>query len=108
MPLDETDKKYYDFEKLYFETGCDIESIISNFFLKYDDMIKGDREYITYQIKKTIEEDRNYLSRINGEGQDCMNRIGRVSYLRHDVVPEQNNGKHFYVYQINSFIPVKK
>lgn len=42
--------------------------------------------------------------RINGNGQDYLNRVGKVSYLRHYFIPEQNNGKDYYVYCINSFI----
>jgi hypothetical protein len=42
--------------------------------------------------------------RINGNGQDPLNRIGKISYIRHDVIPEQNNGKEYYVYCVNSFI----
>ena len=72
--------------------------------LMWYEEIKGDKEYITYKIKKLIQEDRNFLNRINGEGQDPLNRIGKVSYLRHYVIPEQNNGKEYYVYCITSFI----
>ena len=37
-------------------------------------------------------------------GQDYLNRIGKTSYLQHDIIPEQNNGKEYYVFCINSFI----
>ena len=104
MPIQAEDKKYYDFEEIFFEKNCDIDSIINTFFIKYDGEIKGDKEYITYKMKKLIQEDRNFLNTINGEGQDPLNRIGKVSYLRHYVIPEQNNGKEHYVYCINSFI----
>ncbi len=103
MPIN-TDNKYYDFEELFFEKNCDITYIINKFFMKYEEYIKGDKEYITYKIKKLIEEDRNYLNRINGEGQDPLNRIGKISYIKHYVIPEDNNGKEFYVYCIHSFI----
>lgn len=103
MPIQPVDKKYYDFEEIFFEKDCDIDSIINNFFIKYE-KIKGDKEYITYKIKKLIKDDRNFLNRINGEGQDPFNRCGKVSYLRHYVIPEQNNDKEYYVYCINSFI----
>ena len=33
-----------------------------------------------------------------------LSRVGKVSYLRHYFIPEQNNGKDYYVYCINSFI----
>ena len=102
MPIQLDDEKYYDFE-LFFEKDCDIDSIINIFFIKNNE-IKGDKEYITYKIKKLIEDDRNFLYRINGEGQDPLNRIGKISYLRHYVIPEQNIGKEYYVYCINSFI----
>ena len=42
---------------------------------------------------------------INGNGEDPFNRIGKVSYVRHDVIPDLNNGKESYVFQIHSFIP---
>ena len=87
----------------FFEKGCDIDSIINNLFVKYEE-IKGDTEYITYKIKKRVEEDRIFLNRINGEGQHPLNIMGKVSYLKHYVIPEQNNGKEYYVYCINSFI----
>ena len=103
MPIQTEDKKYYDFEEIFFEKQVDIDNIINIFFIKYEE-IKGDKEYITYKIKKLIAEDRNFLNRINGEGQDLLNRIGKVSYLKHYVIPEQNNGKEYYVYCINSFI----
>jgi hypothetical protein len=42
--------------------------------------------------------------KINGDGKDYLNRIGKVSYIRHYVIPEKNNGKEYYIYCINSFI----
>ena len=104
MPIQTYDNKYYDFEELFFEKNCDNDSIITSFFTKYQEDIEGDTEYITYKIKKLIEEDRNFLMRINGNGQDSLNRIGKVSYIRHCVIPEKNNGKEYYIYCINSFI----
>jgi hypothetical protein len=104
MPIHADDNKYYDFEELFFEKNCNVDTIITSFFMKYKDDIKGDTEYITYKIKQLIEEDRNYLMRINGDGQDPLNRIGKIRYIRHDVIPEQNNGKEYYIYCINSFI----
>jgi hypothetical protein len=92
------------FEELYFEKGCDIIDIINKFFMKYEEYIKGDKEYITYKIRKLIEEDRKYLKKINGEGQDVLNRIGKISYIRHDVIPEENEGREYYIYCINTFI----
>ncbi len=105
MPID-SENNYYDFEELFFESGCDVDNIINNFFSKYNDIIKGDREYIIYKIKKTIEDDRQFLMRINGDGKDYLNRIGKCSFVKHYVIPEQNNGKEFYVYSIHSFIPL--
>ena len=104
MPIHADDNKYYDFEELFFEKNCNVDTIITSFFMKYKDDIKGDTEYITYKIKQLIEEDRNYLMRINGDGQDPLNRIGKIRYIRHDVIREQNNGKEYYIYCINSFI----
>ncbi len=103
MPIQKEDNKYYDFEEIFFEKDCDIDNIINIFFNKYEE-IKGDKEYITYKIKKLIETDRQTLNGLNGEGQDPLNRIGKVSYLRHNVIPEKNNGKEYYIYCINSFI----
>ena len=103
MPINE-DNKYYDFEELFFEKNCDVDIIITSFFTKYKEDIKGDTEYITYKIKNLIEEDRNHLMTIHGNRQDLLNRIGKISYIRHDVIPEQNNGKEYYIYCINSFI----
>ena len=59
---------------------------------------------ITYQIKKQIEKDRKYLNDLNGKGQDLLNRIGKISYLKHYVIPEKNDGKEYYVYCIHTFI----
>ena len=103
MPIQKEDNKYYDCEEIFFEKDCDIDNIINIFFNKYEE-IKGDKEYITYEIKKLIETDRQILNGLNGEGQDPLNRIGKVSYLRHNVIPEKNNGKEYYIYCINSFI----
>lgn len=103
MPIQQDDKKYYDFEPLLFERDCNIDSIINNFFIKYQE-IKGDKEYITYKIKQLILENRTFLTILNGEGQDPFNRIGKASYIIHYVIPEQNNGKEYYTYCINSFI----
>lgn len=33
-----------------------------------------------------------------------VNRVGKISYIKHYVIPEQNNSKEVYVYCINSFI----
>jgi hypothetical protein len=55
-------------------------------------------------MKKLIEEDRNVLNILNGEGQDPFNKIGKISYLRHYVNPEQHNGKEYYIYCITTFI----
>jgi hypothetical protein len=104
MPIQPDDNKYYDFEELFFEKKCDIDIIINNFFTKFKADIIGDTETITYRIKKLIEEDRKFLMGINGNGQDYLNRIGKVTYIRHYVIPEQNNGKEYYVYCINTFI----
>lgn len=104
MPINADDNIYYDFERLFFSKNLDVDDVITSFFTKYKDVIKGDNEYITYKIKKLVEEDRNYLMRINGNGQDILNRVGKVSYIRHDVIPEKNNGKEYYIYSINSFI----
>jgi hypothetical protein len=103
MPIQKDDNKYYDFEEIFFEKKCDIDNIINNFFNKYEE-IKGDKEYITYKIKKLIEKDRQILNELNGKGEDPLNRIGKVSYLTHNVIPEQNNNKEYYIYCINSFI----
>ena len=103
MPLTK-ENKYYDFEELFFEKNCNIDNIIINFFFKYKDIIKGDTEYITYKIKKIIMNDRNLLMRINGDGKDYMKRIGKNSFIKHHVIPEQNNDKEYYIYSINSFI----
>jgi hypothetical protein len=94
---------YYDFEELYFERNCDNDKIIINFFSKYKD-IKCDTEYITYKIKKAINDDRKTLMEINGDGKDYLNRIGKHTFIKHYVIPEQNNGKEYYIYSINSFI----
>jgi hypothetical protein len=103
MPINADDNTYYDFEELFFEKNCDIDNIIVNFFLKYQD-IRGDTEYITYKIKKLINDDRNVLMGINADGKDWLNRIGKRSFIKHYVIPEQNNGKEYYIYSINSFI----
>ena len=81
MPIQSDDHKYYDFEEIFFEKDCNIDSIINNFFIKYEEIIKGDKEYITYKIKKLIEEERKILNTINGDGKDPLNRVGKVSYL---------------------------
>jgi hypothetical protein len=104
MPISSDDNKYYDFEALFFEKKCDVDSIITSFFTKYSQDIKGDIEYITYKIKQLIDEDRQCLMRINGNGKDPLNRVGKISYIKHYVIPEQNNGKEYYVYCIHSFI----
>lgn len=103
MPLT-TENKYYDFEELFFEKDCNIDNIIINFFVKYKDIIKGDTEYITYKIKKIIMNDRNLLMEINGDGKDYYKRIGKNSFIKHYVIPEQNDDKEYYIYSINSFI----
>lgn len=45
--------------------------------------------------------------RINENGQNYLNRIGKVSYLRNFVILEQNNGTDYYVYCINLFILIR-
>ena len=72
--------------------------------MNHENDIKGDKDDITYRIKKLIDEDRNFLNYINGNGQDYLNRIGKISYIKHDVVAKENNGKQYYIYCINSFI----
>ena len=104
MPINADDNIYYDFERLFFSKNLLVDDVITSFFTKYKDDIKGDTEYITYKIKKLVEEDRKFLMRINGNGQDPLNRIGKISYIKHDVIPEKNNGKEYYIYCINSFI----
>lgn len=104
MPIMADDNNYYDFEELFFEKKCDVDIILNNFFTKYKEDIKCDTEHITYRIKKLIEKDRNTLIRIKESGQDRLNRIGKISYIKHDVIPEQNNGREYYIYCVNSFI----
>ena len=103
MPIQADDNRYYDFEELFFEKDCDVNDIIHNFFMKYKEIV-GDKEHITYKIKKLIETDRQYLIDMNKTQLFWMNRIGKISYIKHYVIPEQNNGKEYYVYCINSFI----
>ena len=49
MPFDTDDKMYYDFE-----ADCNIDNIVNNFFSKFNDEIKGDKEYISYKINTLI------------------------------------------------------
>ena len=91
----------YDFEELYFETGCDTDAIIANFFSKYEN-IKGDKEYITYQIKKTVDNDRKKVLQ-RRETDNTIPINGLRSFVKHYVIPEQNNNKEYYTYSINSF-----
>jgi hypothetical protein len=93
-----------DFETLCFDKTCDIDSIINNFFTKYKDIIYGDKEYITYIIKKQISVDRNKLGRMNEESHNPLNINGLTSYIKHYVIPEKNNMKEYYIYRIDSFI----
>lgn len=102
MQFQSDDKKHYDFQ-MTFENDCDFDAVINNFFSEHTEII-GHKEYITYRIKKQIELDKRFLNAINGKRQDVLNRIGKVSYVRHDVIPEQNGGKEFYIYLINTFI----
>lgn len=107
MPIPDNINNYYDFEELFFEKNSDVNIIISNFFMKYKDTINSDTEYITYKIKQQINEDRKmlmYIHEISENGQDRFNRRGKISYIKHYVIPEKNNGKEYYVYCINSFI----
>jgi hypothetical protein len=103
MPLNQ-ENKYYDFEELFFEKNCNIDDIIMNFFLKYQNFIKGDTEYIIYKIKELIKDDRKILMALNGDGKDWLNRVGKISYIKHYVIPDKNNGKEYYIYCIHSFI----
>jgi hypothetical protein len=103
MPLNQ-ENKYYDFEELFFEKNCNIDDIIINFFSKYRNIIKGDTEYIIYKIKKIINDDRKILMELNGDGKDLWNRVGKISYIKHNVSPDQNNDKEYYIYCIHSFI----
>ena len=41
---------------------------------------------------------------LNGDGKDLWNRVGKISYIKHNVSPDQNNGKEYYIYCIHSFI----
>ena len=104
MPILSSNNKYYDFEELFFEKNCDIDFILNSFFTKFKDDIKSDTEYISYKIKNLIEQDRKLLMTINGDGQDPLNRIGKISYIGHPVIPENNNGKEHFVYCVHSFI----
>jgi len=103
MPLNQ-ENKYYDFEELFFEKNCNIDDIIINFFSKYQNIIKGDTEYIIYKIKELIKNDRKILMALNGDGKDLWNRVGKISYVKHNVSPDENNGKEYYIYCIHSFI----
>ena len=94
-------KMYYDFEELFFENGSDVEKIIKRFFSKYPEIV-GDKEYITYLIKKLVTSDRTYL--IVNTNNNTNNSIVKQSFVEHNVIPEKNNGKHRYIYSINSFI----
>ena len=97
MPISE-DNYYYDFEELFFEKDCNIDEIISNFFSKYKNEIKGNKIYITYKIKKIVIHDRNTLIK------NDINKNVKKSFVKHYVIPEKNNGKEYYIYSINSYI----
>ena len=83
--------------RVIFRKNCDADFIINRFFTKFKEVIKGDTEYISYKIKKLVEEDRVYLMKINGDGKDYLNRIGKVSYIRHYVVPEKWRQRVLYL-----------
>jgi hypothetical protein len=103
MPISK-DNYYFDFEELFFEKNCNIDEIIYNFFSKYNNDIKGDKEYITYKIKKTIIDDRNLLTRLNNNLNNNINNNFKKSFIKHYVIPDKNNGKEYYIYAINTFI----
>jgi hypothetical protein len=76
MPVHTDDNKYYD-----------VDTIITSFFTKYkEDMLN----ILPIKLKKFTGEDRDYLMRINGNGQDRLSRVGKIrSYIRHYVIPEK-------------------
>ena len=50
MPIDSDDKKYYDFEGLYFESVCDIDNVICNFSFSHKRLYQRKKElnYFSY------------------------------------------------------------
>jgi hypothetical protein len=93
----QTTNFYYNFEQLYFYNNCDIDTVINNFFVKYNN-IKGDKEYITYEIKNIVKQDLSLLQKLG------HTNIGKTSYIRHKVIPEHNNNEPYFIYCINTYI----
>ena len=91
--------KYYDFEELFFNADSDVDEIIKAFFIKHEKDIKSDLEYITYKIKKQINYDKLRL-------KNTDHLLGMRSFVKHDVIPDLNNGKEFYIYSIHTFINI--
>lgn len=104
MPIQATTTPRFDFEELFFYKDCNVDAILRAFFAKYRDVIIGDTEYITYKINRLITEDRNCLLHMRANQQDPFHRVGKTSYIQHPVIPEDNNGKEYYVYCIHTFL----
>ena len=95
MPIIEN-TNYYDFRQIVFREHDDIDEIIYNFFRDYDGVINGDKAYITYEIKNAVTNERRYL-KLN---ESVFNK-GRITFVQHLVIPEQNNNNSSYTYCIN-------
>lgn len=107
MPIEDyTGNKKYDFEEIILTKDCDIDGILNNFFTKHKEVIHSgeDIEYIKYKIKQVNKEDARYMEILNESMCNIMNMVGKMSYVKHYVIPELNNGKEYYVYCIHTFI----
>ena len=96
MPIIEN-ANYYDFRQIVFREHDDVDEVIYNFFRDYDGIINGDKAYVTYEIKTIVRNERQYLKL-----SQSVNK-GTIKFLRHLVIPEQNNNKGYYTYCINVF-----
>jgi hypothetical protein len=98
MPIEDLMNDKHDFEMLYFEKDRNVDETIANFFLSND--IVGDKEYITYKIKQVVDNVRQSLY----NNTLPLNICGKTVFLKHKIIPEQNNNREYYTYCLHVFI----
>lgn len=101
MPYVATDGgRHFDFEVLHFSSANteDIDATIRAFFAKYPQIV-GNKEYITYRLRRRVEEERAQLRQLQANSGNTLVAGVRV-FVQHDVIPAENGGRENYVYAL--------
>lgn len=108
--------RHCDFEELRFTPASDVDAVIREFFAKYPQIV-GNKHYISYLMRKRVEEERDQLRQLQQQPQNQPQQPrggeqkvfvleGVRTFVQHDVIPAENGGREHYTYALNICLPI--